>query len=178
MAGSVLKNLQMFASLCGLKAMPNVSLVTTMWGDVREEVGTRRESELKRDFWKEMLASGCRTERFEDTYESAWRIVDSLAQMDRAPVLLSSEIVDTQLRLNETKAGITLNKELEKMVKDRKLAAQRLQEQAESQGNPLVVQELNAQKAQIEKKISQAVDQLRFLKIPFRRQIRLFLKGN
>jgi hypothetical protein len=39
-----------------------------MWNDVQEETGVRREGELKKYFWNEMLANGCRTERFEDTY--------------------------------------------------------------------------------------------------------------
>jgi len=58
--------------------MPNVVIVTTMWSKVSEEEGTMREEVLKREVWNEMPNSGCRTERFEDTCESAWKIVGSM----------------------------------------------------------------------------------------------------
>jgi hypothetical protein len=102
-----------------------------------------------------MVADGCRTERFEDTYESAWRIIGSVGKKHRAPVLLSHEIVDTHLRLNETQAGIALNKELEKLIKDRKLAARKLQDQARNQDNKQIVQKLYQRHAEIEEKICQ-----------------------
>jgi len=177
MTGSVLKNLEMFATLCGQEAMPNVIIATTMWSEVQKAKGERREQELKRDFWKDMVADGCRTERFEDTYESAWRIIGSLRERARAPVLLSHEIVDNHLRLNETEAGIALNKELEKLIKDRKDAARKLRERARNQNDELVVQELNKQQVEIEEKIRRTSDQLRELKIPFTRRVRLFFKS-
>lgn len=177
MTGSVLKNLEMFATLCGHKAMPSVIIATTMWGEVRKENGERREQELKRDFWKGMVADGCRTERFEDTYESAWRIIGNLAEKDRAAVLLSHEIVDSHLRLNETQAGIALNKELEKLIKDRKLAAKQLRDQARNQDNELVVQELHQRHADIEEQIRKTDNQLREMKIPFTRRVRLLFKS-
>jgi len=94
MTGSILKNLKKFASFCGKSAMPNVIIATTMWGKVDTEEGSEREKELKGDFWKDILDSGCRTERFEKTYESAWRIIGSLAKKDMATV------PDSQLRLH------------------------------------------------------------------------------
>jgi len=60
-----------------------------MWSDVREDTGARREEELKREFWNEMLANGCRTERFEDTHDSAWRIIGSLAETIKPQVAVS-----------------------------------------------------------------------------------------
>jgi chromosome condensin MukBEF ATPase and DNA-binding subunit MukB len=177
MTGTVLKNLEMFATLCGQKAMPNVIIATTMWGEVKRENGERREQELKREFWKGMVDDGCRTERFKDSYDSAWHVIGNLAKKERARVLLSHEIVDSDLRLNETQAGIALNKELEKLIKDRKDAARRLRDQVQNQNNELVVQELNKRQAEIEEKINQTADQLRELKIPFTRRVRLFFKG-
>jgi len=177
MTGTVLKNLEMFATLCGQKAMPNVIIATTMWSEVKGENGKRREQELTRDFWKGMMADGCRTERFRDSHKSAWHVIGSLSKKTPAPVLLSHEIVDEHLRLNETEAGIALNKELEKLIKDRKEAGRRLREQAQNQNNVLVVQELNKRQAEIEDKIQQTADQLRAMKIPFTRRVRLFFKG-
>jgi hypothetical protein len=89
MTGALLENLQIFANFCGQKAMPNVVIATTMWDKVDEEEGNEREDELKRDFWTGMVADGCRTERFENTYDSAWRIIGSVVGKDG----VSSEIV-------------------------------------------------------------------------------------
>jgi len=173
MSGSAMKNLRLFSSLCGQKAIPNVVIVTTMWSKVTQEEGTMREEALKREVWKDLLADGCTVARFEDTYESAWKIVGSLVKMNQAGVLLPREIVDDRLRLNETQVGITLNKELEKLIKDRTNAARKLQKLAENQDSELVVQELN----EIEVKIQQTAKQLQQMKIPFARRIRLFFKG-
>jgi hypothetical protein len=174
MPGSVLMNLQVFVDMCGQKAMPHVTLATTMWDLVEEQVGNTREQQLKKDFWKDMVADGCRTERFDNTHDSAWRIVDSLAQKNRAPVLLSSEMVDTQLRLSETNAGITLNKELQKLIAEQKEAARKLREHAGDPANEQVVKSLNERKAEIEKKIRQTENQIQQLKIPFSRRFVLF----
>ena len=75
MSGPLLRNLHIFASLCGQQAMPHVTIVTTMWGEVSEETGTRREKELEEVFWGDMVGNGCKTKRFEDTFDSAWGIV-------------------------------------------------------------------------------------------------------
>lgn len=78
-----MKNIQRFANFCGQDGMQNIILVTTMWGELKEPaIGEHRERELKENFWKEMLALGCRTERFEDTCGSAWHIVGSLSGSD------------------------------------------------------------------------------------------------
>lgn len=78
-----MKNIQRFANFCGQDGMQNIILVTTMWGELKEPaIGEHREKELMENFWKEMFALGCRTERFEDTCGSAWRIVGSLSDSD------------------------------------------------------------------------------------------------
>jgi hypothetical protein len=97
--------------------MPNVVIATTMWGIVGKEEGNEREAELKREFWREMMADGCRTERFENTYESAWHIVGNISpQMDSGAILLiQKEMGDVGRPLNETSAGIYANKPTQKV---------------------------------------------------------------
>jgi hypothetical protein len=160
MPGSVLMNLRVFAGMCGQNAMPNVILATTMWDLVEEQVGNAREQQLKRDCWRDMIVDGCRTERFDGTYDSAWRILDSLRQKNRAPVLLSTEIVDTHLRLNETSAGVILNKKLQKLIAEQKEAARKLRKHAGDQANEKIVRGPNERKAEIEKRIRQTGDQV------------------
>ena len=136
-----------------------------------------REAKLETSFWKDMVDDGCSIKRFKDTHESAWDIIGSLTAKDRAKVLLPREIVDNRLRLNETQAGVTLNKELEKLIKDQEVAARRLRNLAKNQDNELVVQQLNGQQAEIEEDIRKTADQLREMKIPLTRRIRLFFTG-
>jgi chromosome condensin MukBEF ATPase and DNA-binding subunit MukB len=177
MSGTVKKNLGIFTSLLGQEALSNVVIATTMWSEVRSEVGIRREEDLKRIYWHDLLAGGCRTERFDNTYQSAWHIVGSLESNDYAPILLSREIVDIRLRLNETQAGITLNKELELVIKHRKHAVRRLGEEANKQENAMVLQELNTQKARIDEMIQQTSGQLSQMKISFTRRFVMFIKS-
>jgi len=80
MSGSLQKNLEMFRSLCGQEAMPNVVIATTMWRRIWGTEGEVREVSLKSKYWADMMAQGCRVERFQDTYESAWHIIGNLEQ--------------------------------------------------------------------------------------------------
>jgi len=176
MAGSAAKNLRLFIDMCGKKAMPNIVIVTTMWGEVKETTGDRREGELKRDFWNDLLAEGCKVQRFRDTFASAWGIIGSLDGKDSADLLLPQQIVDAKLRLNETDAGVSLNKELEKLVKDRKEASRRLREQARNHNDKGATERLKRQQEEIEEKIRSTVAQLRELKIPIARKLWRFFK--
>jgi hypothetical protein len=55
-----------------------------MWSELRmEEIGINREAELKECFLKDMVADGCRIERFKDTHDSVWRIIGDLEQNNR-----------------------------------------------------------------------------------------------
>jgi len=105
MSGPLRKNLTMFTSICGQEAMPHVVIATSMWGNVDPVQGAKREEELKGDFWKDILAAGCRTQRFDKTYESAWRIINAVVdERPGAVPLLAQEMVDRRRRLNETDA--------------------------------------------------------------------------
>jgi len=86
--------------------MPNVAIVTTMWSKVVQEDGRVREEELKREVWHDMLADGCGIEHFEDTPESAWRIVCNIMKNPGASLLIQDEMArDTQESPIETTAG-------------------------------------------------------------------------
>jgi hypothetical protein len=123
-----------------------------------------------------MLEDGCGVERFQGTYESAWFIIDRIATEDSVKFQLSQEIVERRLKLNQTQASINLNNELKKLIKARKDASRRLHDQAKKQDNTLV-QELNKQQVEIDKKITETADELQKLKIPFAAHVRKFLTG-
>jgi hypothetical protein len=80
----------LFADLCGQDVMRNVVLATTMWNQVDENVGIQRENELK-EIWRSILAKGSVARRFTGTFESAWDIVDVVAEKNRVNFVHTSE---------------------------------------------------------------------------------------
>jgi hypothetical protein len=77
LAGDPLRNLAIFRKLCGVNALQNVALVTTMWDEIDETTTSCRE-ELRTKYWNPMVDVGSRIFRFGHTRESAWAIVDQL----------------------------------------------------------------------------------------------------
>jgi len=107
-AGTPLRNLNMFKELCGRDYFKSVALVTTMWGEVFEDVGLQREQELKEDFWKAMIKLGSTTHRFHLTEESAWEIINTITMSlpaARHPLQIQREMVDHNKPLLKTSAG-------------------------------------------------------------------------
>jgi len=78
MSGPLLNNFEMFKSLFGQGEMLNVIIATSFWGRGFDTEGERREAEMKATFWADMLAQGCRVERFQNTFQSAWYVIGSL----------------------------------------------------------------------------------------------------
>ncbi|KIM76264.1 hypothetical protein PILCRDRAFT_12872 [Piloderma croceum F 1598] len=146
MSQSATKNIRLFRSICGKHAMPNVVIVTTMWSKVGRKDGIDREDELKKEVWHEMLDDGCKIERFEDTRESAWRIVCNIMKNPGASLLIQDEMTgDTQESPIETtasyylagtaennspparaSANVLLSTKLEKLIKGLKIAVPKL----------------------------------------------------
>jgi len=85
-------------------------------------------------------------------------------------------MVERRLQLKQTTAGITLKKELQRLIKDQKEEAGKLRAQAKSQDNEQLVQELNRRQAEVDKKIAETADELENLKIPLATQMLSFLK--
>ena len=114
MAESTRKQLHIFADLCGEEGLPHVVLMTTMWSTVHQDVGLQREKQLKshNDLWLPLLNLGAATSRFDNSYDSAWDIVETLEKMrdHRIKVQLPKEMVDDKLQLKETKSAITLQR--------------------------------------------------------------------
>lgn len=98
----------MFRELCGKENFKNVVLVTTMWDEVTEEVGSARENELQSDFWRSMINLGSTIHRFDGTVESAWKIISCLSvapPVQRRPLQIQREMVDNHVPLHRTAAG-------------------------------------------------------------------------
>jgi hypothetical protein len=55
MPRSEVRNLEKFRAFVGDDYLPNVIMATTMWDDVKSDLGTRRQNELRDGFWKQLL---------------------------------------------------------------------------------------------------------------------------
>jgi hypothetical protein len=67
----------------------------TMWGKFTKEEGKQWEVELLSGFLKDIVANGCRTERFENTFESAWGVVGRITQRNSGtPFAIQVEMND------------------------------------------------------------------------------------
>jgi len=115
MQGSARKNLFMFKRLCGPDALKRVILATNMWDTVAAEVGSQREKELvdTPDFWGWMVDQGSKVFRHTNDRESAVRLLEHFVDSEHGMTLeIQEEMVLHRKALDETKAGIELEKEL------------------------------------------------------------------
>ena len=71
-----------------------------------------------------MLDAGCRTERFENTSESAWKVIGDV-EVSRTTLQLQDEMVRGGKRLDETNAFAALEEGLSTWLKDLKSAVLR-----------------------------------------------------
>jgi hypothetical protein len=91
-------NFDVLRTLCGERAEAALIIGTTKWRDVPPEVGKRREEELTIAYRKQLIIGGSKIHRFEDSGESAWRMIyDILARFDttNSESLASSESLVT-----------------------------------------------------------------------------------
>ena len=178
MAGTPHRNLRMFGELCGDQAVKKVVLVTTMWDNVEQDKGERREKELFANYWKTMTNLGASTARFYNSVDSAWSIVDIVLKQHEAEVLLlQEEIVNLKLALNETQAGKTLYSDLQKLLAEQRDTVRSLAEQARDESNPQLARQLEAELKRIQKDFDKTFSEIKNLKISFGKRLKLLFFG-
>jgi len=79
--------------------------------------------------------------------------------------------VDLGRQLSETKAGITLYDTLQRLLAEQQETVRQLRDEAQTQNNPQLVEELNSQYEQIRENIRKTFDQVQEMKIPFGRRV-------
>jgi hypothetical protein len=184
MAGTPLRNTQMFENLCGSGALQNVVLVTTMWGKVKEQAGAKREDELKTNFWQSMIASGSRLVRFGDTYESAWEILDQFTASPRA-IQLQVEMVDERKPLAKTAAGRALFQFLSDLIEQFRDMITSFQERLRGRprsSDPQFIEGLQSEALDTQHNLELAIEQKDMLSTepaerPHRKLVARFVKG-
>ena len=178
MAGALHRNLRMFGELCGDQAVKKVVLVTTMWDNVQQDTGVRREKELFDNYWKTMINLGASTARFSNSAASAWKIVDIiLKQHETEVLLLQEEIVDLKRALHETQAGKTLYSDLQRLLAEQRDTVRSLAAQARDEGNPQLARQLEAELKRIQKDFDKTFSAIKNLKISFGKRLMLLFFG-
>lgn len=173
MTGTVSKNLDMFGRLCGDRAAKRVRMVTTMWDKAKDRnVAETRASELENKFWKPLIDEGARHHRFRNTRESAWNIIHDATGNPEA-LLLQEELVDTEMRLNETIAGKALYSQYQKCFQTQKETMKQLLDEAKMQQDPAMARELQGEHKRIKALLEKMREEMEKLKIPLARQVQL-----
>jgi hypothetical protein len=168
--GATRKQLDISRKMLGERADRSVILVTTKWAEVTPELGNRREDELKTTYWKEMVDSGSRVERFEDTSASAWKIVDMILDVyveENHPIHIQRELVDFSRRIPETEAGKTLRHTFEELLQMQYKMAEGLKAEADDP-------DTRAKLEENEDRIRQTIRQIKDLEISIPRRIMNF----
>ncbi|KAL8876337.1 MAG: hypothetical protein Q9198_005450 [Flavoplaca austrocitrina] len=119
-SGSTAKNLSVFKKLCGDNFYPHIILATTMWENLGDSalsstIGAGREKELAetKNWWGLMIERGSRTFRHCDDKRSALKIIDYLISLrSRAVLDIQTQLVDQHKSLQDTSAGMEVEREL------------------------------------------------------------------
>ena len=156
MGGAARKNFNMFRKICGDKALPNVLLVTNMWGSVSPYEGQQREDELKQSnlFFKPALQKGAKITRHHGNGGSAERIIRSLLNNHPLSLLIQEELQQRK-ELRHTSAAMELSRELHDQVEEHEAKTRGLteqKEQAKNRGDERVKKELKARIDQLKEK--------------------------
>ncbi|KAI6006313.1 P-loop containing nucleoside triphosphate hydrolase protein [Pisolithus orientalis] len=191
MSGSVCKNLDLFGRLCGDGAAQRVRLVTTMWDHQKPGnagLWEKRVSQLEGNFWEPLITLGARHEKFLNTQDSAWKIVNGLVpacatlvdatrKSDEAnagqALLIQEEMVDAEKKLNETSAGKALYSRFQRVLLEQKETLKQLANGL-AEKDPKVAENLRAEYGKLEAEIQKAIEDTERMKIPFGRRIALF----
>lgn len=93
----VARNLKLCKVLHTKGTVRHVTFITTMWTEVEEGEGKRREEHILENFWKPMLQIKSGLMRFEGTVESAWHIIRVVTTEARVRLPTRRERVDYRL---------------------------------------------------------------------------------
>lgn len=100
MTGETLRQFELIKRICGEQNFGNVLLVTTHWPerieDQKKQQCAVREGDLRRDFWKDMIAGGSVMCRFDNQHKTAKAIVRRLATKPNITLELQQEMAKSK----------------------------------------------------------------------------------
>jgi len=164
MGGTPQKNLKLFKKLCGAKFFELVILMTTMWPeneDEDEKIFHDHESQLRREYWADIIRNPKQIQRFRGTRTSAWNILEELLSLaavrqHRKILEIQQELVDLSKRVPDTNAGRQLHGMIGELVVRQSDLMKRLQEELSKTSDPDVLRALILELNDIQKQRNQA----------------------
>jgi len=111
-SGSILRNLTVMKRMLGVQSFPHLTLVTSMWDTIDPSLGEKRETELRSEFWSDLVQSGARVARFSGDANSAVKVLETTSSKSEISLTIQRELVDQGLPLDRTAAGTYLDSEI------------------------------------------------------------------
>lgn len=115
MDGASMKNLRMFRKLCGPNNLRNVILATTMWDNISVAEGEIRESQLKKEFWRDMILMGSTVARVPNDPIDAIKLVERFLDKETMVLRLQQELSGGKT-LIQTEAGAVIHEDIERLL--------------------------------------------------------------
>jgi len=158
--------------------MHKVTLLQTMWDVVNQEVGERRDKDLRTNFWKPMTDADAKIEKFRNNPTQAWEIVSRLvgihADQIKDAVLLQEELVTARKRVGESSAGKEIYNDYQRLLDQQRERLRQLQSKQLTEENR---QNIEKQIQDLDAQLNKTFEEIRQLKIPFLRKLLLMFKG-
>ena len=120
---------------------------------------------LRDNHWQDMLHHGSQIFKFEDSSESAWKMVDSIVDLNRSRgqvLQIQRELVDALKLIPDTEADQKLRNDLDQVSKKNKE-----QRKAQKKGE--------SKRLELENEIAQAREQMKFMQVPVSQRVLAFL---
>lgn len=101
-----LTNIHGYKTLFGTDNLQKLHFVTTLWDEIDEPAGSKREAELKEGHWHAMIAQDANVHRYTHTEASAWAILKGCIEASnrRFDNGVGYDIDDLEGRITETRA--------------------------------------------------------------------------
>jgi hypothetical protein len=148
------RNLQMFKRLCGDEALKHSIIVTTFWGGVSEEVGLRREEQLRADktLFKALLENGAQVMRHDSELKSARDIMEHIVDMVPVNLQIQDEL-SSGTALRDTAAGQMVMENIREMLEKHQKELEDLREEmreAAEKNNQALMNEIEEERKTVE----------------------------
>ncbi|TDL18003.1 hypothetical protein BD410DRAFT_729037 [Rickenella mellea] len=102
-----------FQGICGHSNLDRTVVVTTRWNEIDARVGNAREKELASGVFQPVLAARGKVVRHDQSVDSATEILRHALKKDARVVRIQSQLIDHDVELLSTEAGLKLSKNVE-----------------------------------------------------------------
>ncbi|KAH0828969.1 hypothetical protein J3R83DRAFT_2399 [Lanmaoa asiatica] len=174
MAGTPLKNLQLFRKLGGKDALDKVYITTTMWDEVEPRVGEMRLDELRAYYWKAMIDQGAHIACCRSDDDSPKKLIRQILSQEEArkALLLQEKMGELKKKLKDTPAGQQLYSQLETLVEKQSVLLRRINKERKATSEASLLVELQQEYDDLRMQIDERLRLMQELKLPWWKKLR------